>query len=97
MNELELYVHIPFCVRKCAYCDFLSFPSKEDLRQEYVNALIREIRGYGKRYASCHVPTVFIGGGDTEWPDLEFRYCSRCQGYHCFCQDHIFNHVHFTE
>ena len=63
MNELELYVHIPFCVRKCAYCDFLSFPSKEDLRQEYVNALIREIRGYGKRYASCHVPTVFIGGG----------------------------------
>jgi len=63
VNELELYVHIPFCVRKCAYCDFLSFPSKEDLRQEYVNALIREIRGYGKRYASCHVPTVFIGGG----------------------------------
>ena len=39
MNELELYVHIPFCVRKCAYCDFLSFPSSEDLRQTYVDAL----------------------------------------------------------
>ena len=30
-------------------------------------------------------------------PELEFRYCSRCAGYHCFCQDHINNHIHFTE
>ena len=30
-------------------------------------------------------------------PELEFRYCSRCAGYHCFCSDHLFNHVHFTE
>ena len=30
-------------------------------------------------------------------PDLEFRYCSRCAGYHCFCSDHIFSHVHLTE
>ncbi len=37
------------------------------------------------------------GRTDTEWPDLEFRYCSRCAGYHCFCQDHIFNHEHFRE
>ena len=34
---------------------------------------------------------------DTDYPDLQFRYCSKCVGYHCFCQDHIFNHVHFTE
>ncbi|MCR5663408.1 MAG: rhomboid family intramembrane serine protease [Oscillospiraceae bacterium] len=37
------------------------------------------------------------GRTDTDYPELEFRYCSRCQGYHCFCQDHIDNHVHFTE
>ncbi|MCD7767377.1 MAG: rhomboid family intramembrane serine protease [Oscillospiraceae bacterium] len=37
------------------------------------------------------------GRTDTEYPDLEFRYCSRCQGYHCFCIDHINNHRHFTE
>jgi len=49
-----------------------------------------EERGYRHKCAVC-------GRTDTEWPDLEFRYCSRCQGYHCFCQDHIFNHVHFTE
>ena len=37
------------------------------------------------------------GRTDADHPELEFRYCSRCAGYHCFCQDHINNHVHFTE
>ena len=47
-------------------------------------------RGYRHKCAVC-------GRTDTEFPGLEFRYCSRCAGYHCFCQDHIFNHEHFTE
>ena len=34
------------------------------------------------------------GRTDTEFPDLEFRYCSRCKGYHCYCEDHISNHAH---
>ena len=46
----------------------------------------------GYRHMCC-----VCGRTDTDYPDLEFRYCSRCAGYHCFCQDHIFNHVHFTE
>lgn len=37
------------------------------------------------------------GRTDAEYPELEFRYCSRCAGYHCFCQDHINSHIHFTE
>ena len=37
------------------------------------------------------------GRTDTDYPELEFRYCSRCAGYHCFCIDHINNHIHFTE
>ena len=37
------------------------------------------------------------GRTDRDYPELEFRYCSRCAGYHCFCSDHINNHVHFTE
>ena len=37
------------------------------------------------------------GRTDTDYPGLEFRYCSRCAGYHCFCEDHINNHIHFTE
>jgi len=37
------------------------------------------------------------GKTDAEYPNLEFRYCSRCEGYHCFCMEHINNHIHFTE
>lgn len=43
-----------------------------------------------------HKCTV-CGRTDTQYPDLEFRYCSRCAGYHCYCIDHINNHVHITE
>ena len=63
VRELELYLHIPFCVRKCAYCDFLSAPADEALRRQYTDALIREITGYKNRYQDCRVSTVFIGGG----------------------------------
>ena len=37
------------------------------------------------------------GKTDLEYPDMEFRYCSKCEGYHCFCMDHINNHVHFDK
>lgn len=47
-------------------------------------------QGYSRKCAVC-------GRTDRDDPTLEFRYCSRCQGYHCFCQDHINNHIHFTE
>ena len=47
-------------------------------------------RGYRHKCAVC-------GRTDTDFPELEFRYCSRCAGYHCFCADHIFNHEHFTQ
>jgi len=47
-------------------------------------------RGYRHKCTVC-------GRTDMDFPDLEFRYCSRCAGYHCYCQDHIFNHEHFTE
>ena len=44
MKNLSLYLHIPFCVRKCRYCDFLSGPADEAVRQKYVDALCSEIR-----------------------------------------------------
>lgn len=47
-------------------------------------------QGYRHKCSVC-------GRTDTDCPDLEFRYCSRCAGYHCFCVDHIFNHEHFKE
>lgn len=63
VKELELYIHIPFCVQKCAYCDFLSAPADENTRQKYVDALKQEIQGYKKIYQNYNVTTVFLGGG----------------------------------
>lgn len=62
-KELSLYLHIPFCVRKCIYCDFLSFSSDERMREQYVNAICKEINHYqifGKEY---QIKTIFVGGG----------------------------------
>ncbi len=44
-----------------------------------------------------HHKCSVCGRTDASNPELEFRYCSRCAGYHCFCQEHINNHIHFTE
>ena len=63
MNRLSLYLHIPFCVKKCHYCDFLSAPCKEETRQEYVEALCMEIVQKAKLYKDKIVDTIFFGGG----------------------------------
>lgn len=63
MNRLSLYLHIPFCVKKCHYCDFLSAPCKEETRQEYVEALCTEIVQRAKLYKEKKVDTIFFGGG----------------------------------
>ncbi len=60
---LRLYLHIPFCARKCNYCDFISFAGKEDYFQEYVDALCNEIRAYGQRFQGRDISSVYIGGG----------------------------------
>ena len=62
-RELELYIHIPFCVKKCAYCDFLSGPASDQQIEEYVQALIEEIRYYKEFVKKYEVSTVFWGGG----------------------------------
>lgn len=63
MKELELYVHIPFCVKKCSYCDFLSAPAAESVRQSYTDQLQKEIRAAGPLYNDDLVISVFVGGG----------------------------------
>lgn len=50
-----------------------------------------------QRGAPYRFKCAVCGRTDADHPELEFRYCSRCQGYHCFCQEHINNHIHFTE
>ena len=50
-----------------------------------------------QRQKGYHHKCSVCGRTDTDYPDLQFRYCSKCAGYHCFCEDHIFTHTHFTE
>jgi oxygen-independent coproporphyrinogen-3 oxidase len=66
-KNLELYVHTPFCMKKCGYCDFLSFPADERTQLAYVKALIREIDYYGPRMTEYEVSTIFVGGGTPSW------------------------------
>lgn len=63
MKELELYVHIPFCVKKCFYCDFLSMPVDESIRRHYVCKLIEEIEYKSEKYKEYEVSSLFFGGG----------------------------------
>ena len=68
-TDFGIYLHIPFCVRKCRYCDFLSYPAGAAERAEYADALVREIRMAGAAYGGGTigegraVDTVFVGGG----------------------------------
>ena len=66
---MELYLHMPFCVRKCAYCDFLSFPSGAETQRMYAKRLMKDIDVMGKRYGEIPVETIFIGGGTPSVPD----------------------------
>lgn len=71
MKNLELYIHIPFCFKKCDYCDFLSFSCDEKTQLEYADALIREIEFYGPQMREYQVSTIFVGGGTPTWLDAD--------------------------
>ncbi|MBR5641972.1 MAG: radical SAM family heme chaperone HemW [Firmicutes bacterium] len=65
LKALGFYLHIPFCVRKCNYCDFVSFPGQgQDIIDSYVDRLCGDIGAAGKQYGKdYHVDTFFLGGG----------------------------------
>lgn len=63
MKSISIYIHIPFCVKKCQYCDFLSAPADSRAQEVYLRALKQEIREQAARYREYEVQTVFIGGG----------------------------------
>ncbi len=83
-QNLSLYLHIPFCVRKCLYCDFLSGPQSEDVQEQYVEALCREIQETSPEYREFQVVSVFIGGGTPSvlQPEQTIRIMETLK--HCF-------------
>ncbi len=61
--EISLYIHIPFCISKCRYCDFLSAPCDDGVKVQYAEALCREIRTFAQNNRHRRVKSVFFGGG----------------------------------
>lgn len=70
-KPLGIYIHIPFCVRKCKYCDFLSGPAGKDVQNRYVEKLLEEIESYTELLKECVTETIFFGGGTPSIMDGE--------------------------
>lgn len=63
MKPLSLYIHIPFCVKKCLYCDFPSYGGCENVFEDYVSSLISEIKETKSNFSQYEIKSVFLGGG----------------------------------
>lgn len=72
MNELGIYIHIPFCVSKCFYCDFNSYTDKSYIIEDYIKYLKKEIDLYSVELKDYKVKTIFIGGGTPSCIDSKF-------------------------
>jgi len=69
MKDLAVYVHIPFCVKKCNYCDFLSFSASKELQKSYIECLLSEIKQAASDCEDYIIRSVFLGGGTPSLPD----------------------------
>ncbi len=67
---MEIYIHIPFCVRKCNYCDFLSGPATKEMQDAYMEALCCELKERSKECEAYTISSVFIGGGTPSVVDV---------------------------
>jgi Coproporphyrinogen III oxidase and related Fe-S oxidoreductases len=72
MNELGIYIHIPFCIKKCDYCDFVSVKPNDSLIEAYISSLIKEIEIYSKLINKFNIDSIFIGGGTPSSIDTEY-------------------------
>lgn len=70
MKEIGIYIHIPFCKSKCGYCDFVSFANKEEIIENYVDAVIKEIEYM--ELSNYVISTVYIGGGTPSVIDSKY-------------------------
>ena len=69
MNEVGIYIHIPFCVQKCYYCDFVSFANMQGVQRKYIEALKKEITYFKLKNNKIQIKTVYIGGGTPSYID----------------------------
>ena len=81
--EIGVYIHIPFCKRKCYYCDFVSYPEKYELQGKYIDKVIQEIEENKKILQDNNVTTIYIGGGTPSSikPELIKRILNKVYNY----------------
>lgn len=79
MKDLSLYIHIPFCVSKCYYCDFSSFSHMGEKIESYIDSLIVELELYKEELRDYEIKTIFIGGGTPS--SIDPKYISRILDY----------------
>ena len=72
MDPFSLYVHIPFCEKKCHYCDFISFSKEEKNISSYIENMIKEISLYKEKLTNYYLNTIFIGGGTPSCIDAKY-------------------------
>lgn len=73
MNRpISIYIHVPFCASKCAYCDFASYPGRNADWKMYFDALIAEIYSWREELERCEIQTVFFGGGTPTLVNAEY-------------------------
>lgn len=72
MKDLGLYIHIPFCVKKCDYCDFISYCNKDNKIEEYVKVLKKEINNELQKVSEYKITTIYIGGGTPSFIDSKY-------------------------
>lgn len=72
MDNLGLYVHIPFCKRKCIYCDFTSFCNKDNYIEKYIETLKKEIKDSKNKALNNKISTIYIGGGTPSYIDSKY-------------------------
>ena len=71
-ENIGIYIHIPFCKKKCFYCDFVSYENKENLIQEYINAVCLEILQNAEILSEYNISTIYFGGGTPSLIKVEY-------------------------
>lgn len=84
LTPLSVYIHIPFCIKKCLYCDFLSYPASDNEKNVYISLLLSEIERQSRFYDSHSIISVFIGGGTPSVLDGSMIESILCKLKSCF-------------
>lgn len=71
-QNIGIYIHIPFCISKCYYCNFISYTNKEKLIEKYIDAVCLEILQNAEILSEYNISTIYFGGGTPSYIDAKY-------------------------